>query len=455
MKKLSILYIPIILVAIASSCKQLVQIDLPKDELTTEKVFSDSTNANAAIVGIYVRMQGGLNLCSGSLSIYPALSADELYLASATEENGQFFANALLPINNTVGGIWSTAYSFIYDQNACIEGITQSDNIREDQKAELVAEARVIRAFLYFNLVNLYGAVPLVLTTDYDHSRTLSRMPVEVVYDQIISDLLYAKSTLPLTVDQNFRANSDAATALLARVYLYRGNYAAAIEQATEIIESGRYTLAPTPNEVFSAQSTETIWNLLPVNPARATWEGFNFIPSSPTRIPTYVLSEALLDSFDEDDLRASQWVGHSTVNGQIYAYPYKYKMRTSAGQTNVERYVVLRLAEQYLIRSEAAAEMGDIQGSTADINVIRIRAGLLATADGYDREFILNEIAKQRRLELMCEWGHRWYDLKRTGVADAVLSNVKPNWRPSAELFPIPQTQINRNPFLSQNTGY
>ncbi|MGY0039312.1 RagB/SusD family nutrient uptake outer membrane protein [Pedobacter sp. NJ-S-72] len=331
-----------------SACKKFIEIDLPKDELTTEKVFADSADANAALVGIYARMHSGLTFGSGLLTIYPGMSSDEL-LQTASDDNRQFYSNTLLPTNSTVGGIWSAGYSYIYTQNACIEGVANSHTLTDSQKAVFTAEARCLRAFIYFYLVNLYGPVPLVLTTDYNTSRTLPRASEEAVYKQIVEDLTYAKSVLPLKIDGNTRVNKDVATALLARVYLFRGNYTGAITEANSLIESNRYGIAATPNDVFLPESTETIWGLLPVSPSRATWEGFNLIPSSSSRVPAYIISDDLFNAFDVNDLRKIQWIRFNTVNGVKYPYPYKYKMRV-AGSTTLENYVMLRFTEQYLI---------------------------------------------------------------------------------------------------------
>jgi hypothetical protein len=114
----------------------------------------------------------------------------------------------------------------------------------------------------------------------------------------------------------------------------------------------------------------------------------------------------------------------------------------------------VLRLAEQYLIRAEARTQQNNIAGAQADVNVIRHRAGLGDTPAN-DKESLLTAIDQERKHELFNEWGHRWLDLKRTGRADAVLSAIKPQWKPTAVLFPIPESEIINNPALKQNPGY
>ena len=114
----------------------------------------------------------------------------------------------------------------------------------------------------------------------------------------------------------------------------------------------------------------------------------------------------------------------------------------------------MFRLAEQYLIRAEARAEQGDLTGAATDLNAIRSRAGLGATTAS-NQINLLAAILHERQVELCFEEGFRWFDLKRTGTIDAVLGTVKPTYKPYAALYPIPFTQTQLNPFLTQNPGY
>lgn len=118
------------------------------------------------------------------------------------------------------------------------------------------------------------------------------------------------------------------------------------------------------------------------------------------------------------------------------------------------EHYVVLRLAEQYLTRAEARAHLNNIPGAIDDLNLVRARAGLTGT-DGNDQSSLVTDIFNERRLELFCEWGHRWFDMKRLGLADNILSPIKSDWQPTDTLYPIPFAELQSNPFLKQNAGY
>ncbi|MDM8174107.1 RagB/SusD family nutrient uptake outer membrane protein [Olivibacter sp. 47] len=453
--KNSLSYVIVPFILIFTSCQKFVEIDLPKNQIATAYVFEDSVNTNAAIAGIYVDMLQAFNLgfSSGGITAFTGLSSDELY-HTANNQNQEFYAVNILPTNTTNLNLWTSAYKFIYEANACIEGIRNSNTLPENQKNLFLGEALTIRAFLYFNLTNLYGAVPLILTTDYGKNRLLSRTDEHEVYSQLIADLQSAKSLLPKTSNyNNTRAGHYAASALLARAYLYTKNYDAAREEASYVINSQRYAIEADLDDVFKVGSKEILWGFAPVYPGRETWEGYYFVPTSTTAVPTYVITDELLNSFDDNDLRKHNWMRINTNSGTDYPIPYKYKL--NAMQTSVsERYSVLRLAEQYLIRAEAYAYLNEISPAEDDVNIIKGRAGLLPVS-GNIQSGLIDLIQQERRREMMCEWGHRWFDLKRTGLIDETLAPIKPNWRPTARLFPIPQTEIDNNPNLSQNNGY
>jgi len=164
-------------------------------------------------------------------------------------------------------------------------------------------------------------------------------------------------------------------------------------------------------------------------------------------------LSQELISSFENGDNRMNQWTVSYALNGTNYSVAYKYKNLSSTASPT-EDYMVIRLAELYLIRAEALAHTGNFTGAMADVNLIRQRAGLLPAA-AISQTDVLVAIMKERRIELFCEWGNRWFDLNRTGTINTVLSAEKTGWKPTSSLFPIPITELQSNPFLTQNPGY
>ena len=245
------------------------------------------------------------------------------------------------------------------------------------------------------------------------------------------------------------------ASALLARVYLYRQQWQDAYNAANTVISSGQYSLVTDLNQVFLDGSTEAIWQLPATGPNQVTAEAYNFIPQTSGTVPPFPLNTWLINAFEPGDLRMQDWLGQVSVGGQTFYYPYKYKNVLTSSPTT-EDYMILRLAEQYLIRAEASAELGNGVAALADVNTVRARAGLAAsTADPSSQPAVLNAVMHERQVELFTEWGSRWYDLKRTGLAATVLSTEKTGWNINAALYPVPLLQLQDDVNLKQNPGY
>ncbi len=440
------------------SCRKFLEIPAPKNQLFNSAVFTDSTDAADAVIGIYINMMQAfsLNICSGGLTLYPGLSADELFPTTNVPDITDFYRNEIAVTNNlNSSSLWANAYNILYQANACLEGLTEG-NLPDGVKNQLIGEVKFTRAFILFNLTNLYGPIPLVLTTDYHKNEELPRTSTDSVYAQIITDLTNARNLMSASYPTagRFRPNRFTAIALLSKVYLYQKDWANAEKNATEVIEAGVYNLNPNLNNVFLSGSSETIWGLSSVFPGLETWEGYFFIPARSNTIPPYIISDTLLNVFEKGDERRLKWIHKTTVNGTDYYYPYKYKLGYDGLSIPLEDYVVLRLADQYLIRAEARAEQNNLSGAASDLNLIRNRAGL-QNANPPDQESMLSAVLHERQVEFFCEWGNRWFDIKRAGKANDVLSSIKPGWNSNDTLYPIPQTELNSNPFLTQNPGY
>lgn len=296
----------------------------------------------------------------------------------------------------------------------------------------------------------------MVTSTDYHKNQILPRSPLDSVYAQIINDLKDTQNLLSANYPTagRFRPNRFTASALLAKVYLYQKNWVEAEKNATEVIDAGIYSLETDLNNVFLTGSNETIWKLSSVIAGLETWEGYFFVPVISNTTPPYIITNNLLNTFENGDERRQKWLNKNTVNGNDYCYPYKYKLGYDGLSTPLEDYVVFRLSEQYLIRAEARAQQGNLSAAITDLNLIRNRAGLQNTIST-DQASLLSDIQHERQVELFCEWGNRWFDLKRTEKATEVLSLTKPGWQANDTLYPIPQTELNSNPFLTQNSGY
>jgi len=436
-----------------TGCKKFVDVGQPKNQLLSSEVFADSTDASGAVVGIYISaISGTLSINSGGQTLYPGLSADELVPTGNSTSIIQFYNNNILTDNNSNNGLWVAAYNYIYAANACLEGISNSSGISNTAKIKISAEARYIRGYEYFALLNIYGGVPLVTGTDYKTTDLLPRSSVSEIYNEIIADLQFAELNLGTNTGSNDRPNSLTASAVLAKVYLYLAKYNEALAEASKVISSNNYALEMNLNNVFLAGSSEIIWQFdLPFN--KYNWEGQTFVPSSSKAVPKYVLTGDLYNSFESGDQRLANWTKTNLVATKSYTYPFKYKNNALSVLVS-ENYVLIRLAELYLIRAEAEINTGDLNGGMNDINLIRNRAGLsgIPTTTSVAA---LAAVQNERRHELFCEGGNRWFDLKRWNMATSILSVEKTTWNANAQLYPIPIYQINTNAALIQNPGY
>jgi hypothetical protein len=437
-----------------SSCKSFVEVPSPINQLNINNVFTDDKTATAAIVGIYSDMEYSLPI-STYLTVLAGLSADELTYTLGEKSYLEFVNNTYLPNNRYAAAVWAI-YLNVYEANSCIQGIQNSRGLSPNTKNQLLGEALFSRAFCYFYLVNLFGDVPLVTSTDYRVTDTISRTPATKVYQQIIADLIKAQTLLSSNypTDQRVRPNLWTATALLSRAYLYTNKWTDAESQATSIIKSGSYSLPDSLQTVFQNNSNETIWQLMPVNPYINTQEAIYFIPSSTTQIPAYPLTTDLVNAFEPGDKRISAWTGNNVIGSQVFYYPNKYSV--AGGSPATEYHIIFRLAEQYLIRAEARMQRGNITGAIKDLNIVRSRTGLNPLPTPQTQAKAATAIQHERRIELFAELGHRWLDLKRTATVDPVIGTLKPStWVPTAALWPVPQDQRSANPSLTQNKGY
>jgi starch-binding outer membrane protein, SusD/RagB family len=461
MKTSTLKYFILFAFTIFTGCAKFVTIDPPSTQLITATVFTNDATATAAVVGIYSNMMDvTIGLFGGGLTLDCGLSADEFQNYSFSTDQSELATNNLKATNGLIKQLWGQGYQYIYAANAIIEGLSKANGVSTEVSRELEGEAKFIRATSYFYLVNLWGAVPLVLQTSYTINDSMSRTDPSTIYAQIIQDLLDAQGSLlpdySVGGGERIRPNQSAAGALLARVYLYIHNWQGAIDQSTAIINNtSLYNLQSDLTQVFLADNTEAIWQLQPVTPGVNTWEGNYFILSNgPSSSPAQItLSSGLVQSFEPGDNRFLSWINIDTTNGQNNYYPFKYKVKT--GTTNTEYETVLRLAELYLIRAEAALNLNNIIAAISDLNIIRERAGLPDLPTSLSQTECINAVAQERRIELFAEWGHRWLDLKRTNQATLVLEPVKSSWQANDTLYPIAQSEIQNDTKLSQNPGY
>ena len=437
------------------SCKRYVDIPAAPSQLSPDAAYATDASATGAALAMY-----SYYLTTNSISYFNtcgSLAADDLQYTGTTTAVTEFSASQVTTANsNLVNYLWTYPYSVVREANQVIIGVNKSTGVTAATKSQLTGEAKFFRAFYLFNMVNYFGPVPLPLNDVELDNALLPRSDTATVYAQIIADLKDAETLLPGAYATTFRAraNKYAAAALLARAYLYKKDYVNAEAEATKVIGATdvSYSL-PLDSLAFVNTSPEIILQF-------ATLYGFSqfggyYRTSSATAAPSYTLNPVIANAFEAGDTRRRDWVDSVTVGSTKYYKIRKYKLVTATAGNEYD--VILRLAEQYLIRAEARAQQNNNSCAQADINAIRTRAGL-GNTPATTQAALLAAIAQERKVELFGEMSHRWFDLKRTGQAHNVLSAIsgKQPWAGDYQLlYPIPLAEIQADPVLQQNPGY
>lgn len=375
--------------------------------------------------------------------------------------------------SGSFGAMWANWYKAIGRATYAIQYTESYGLTDESYKNRLIGEAQFLRAFHYFYLVRGWGDVPL------QHVDLTARAPKADVYAFIEQDLLEAIDKLPLKTEYASadlgRATKGAAQALLAKVYLYEGKWQQAYDMANTVIASGQYGLEAdyaTLWRVETENGTESIFEVqargevvahgvqqyTQTQGARGT-SGWGWGFNTP--------SQNLLDAYNAegDAIRRDATIifaGETLYDGREVSsavenpmYNEKAYSSANAGADDADKNIrVLRLAEVYLIKAEAANELGNTSDALTALNIVRARVSLPAsTAAGGTalRAAIWNE----RRLELAFEHD-RWFDLIRTGQAQAAMTAAGKTFIVGThELFPIPYDQLIQTPGMAQNPGY
>jgi len=437
-------------------CDSFVEVEVPDSQLASPIVFEDRNTATAALTDVYSKMRdnGMMSGTKTGLSYTLGLYADELdYYSPSGQDGFLYHSNGLLPTSSAIAALWNSAYSQIYGANAVIYGVENSVSLQQSDRNQLKGEALFIRAMLHFHLANLFGSIPYIAGTDYSANSKALKISEAQVYERAKADLETASVLLSeqYAAADRTRANRFAAQALLSRICLYAGNWAEAANSASAVLnQTGTYSLDASLSDTFLIQSPATILQFSPqvasVNTKEAVTFTFTENPSD------NALSSQTVSSFEHGDLRRDLWVARVEGNGSTYYHASKY---TPYRGLQTEFSKVLRLSEIYLIRAEARARQGEITSAVEDLNTIRRKAGLPDT-EAATQQQIIDAVMHERETELFTEFGHRFFDLKRTGKLDITLGASKPGWDSKDRLFPLPLPELQLNPNLQpQNSGF
>lgn len=454
MKRNSLKYIVMLTVVLIIGCDGFLDVDIPKDQLNTQKVFTDDRTATSALTNVYSNMRkaGFLSGSANGVGYLLGSYTDETEAMAAESNDFKSFYDGTVTGNNAaVAGLWTSTYKQIYIVNNVMEGLEASQGVSENVKNRLYGEALAVRGLLHFYLAQTFGDIPYVKTTDYEVNRKIYKTSVEEAVKLAIADLTEAETL----VDENYpssekvRINKAVVRALLARMYLYTENWLLARQYAEMVMGEPLYDMEPL-EQVFLKNSKSAIWQFKPELDGRNTAEAESYIFE--TLPPKYVRASLFLTgSFESGDLRKDMWLHF--VEGSENAHAYKYRIKGNSTPSK-EYSVIIRLEEMYLIAAEAAGELGDMETCTSLLNSLRNRAGL-ASIVVTDKTSAVNAVFKERKAELFCEFGHRFYDLKRRNKLGDLLSS-KPFWREHLKRLPLPENELslNRN-LLPQNQGY
>ena len=519
MKKIVCFLITIFLLA---SCSDDFITLNPPSSLSSEGFYKTETDMNQAVLSAYQRLRELYNQQYVRLGEIRSDNTTYSWLAGnpANERGVDEFVSPLLPENGFLLSTWNNSYNLILRCNLVIDKIGDIDFTDNNKKAQFEGEAKFLRALMYFYLNRIFGGTgtngellgPIKVDKEISQNEAyeLLRVPLQEVYDLIISDLTFAEANLPESYSGTDvgRVAKGGATGLLGKVYmtmagypLNRGNeyYGKAIEQFRKITNNSRYVLEPTYNALFDVSNKNTKESLFEVQykkgaPGGATgspWNN-NFAPRFSDKevvligdkggenAPTQNMSEA----YETGDPRKyvsmrDGWINAKTGAFENDKYVCKYYDVSSSGSDNGNNWIELRLADIYLLYAEALVRTGgDKQEAINYVNKIRERArntpgdpaieapaGLLKnleTSNFASDEALLLAIENERRVELAFE-NHRWFDLVRTGRAEAVMvasqkADGYPDftWSNNALAYPIPLTVMQSNPMkIIQNSGY
>ena len=396
------------------------------------------------------------------------------------------------PLTSQVGNIFRQSYISINRANAVIQHVPRivMDTTR---RAQIVAEAKALRALNYFNLVQYYGDVPLRLPGD--ESVALPRTSADKLYERIIQDLIEAEAGAARTYSSqdmlHGRFTKGGCNALLARVHLTQRNWSAAQEASRKVITSGIYSLLTDFNSAFPADNK--VESVFEVEYAGLSQDGGNTVPDLvlPSPPATYSFPKFMLPTSElisqADSNRDARWKNSGPVaGGRSYGsylrgtssnaadqgfFAYKWRGNPN-GFNSADNNSIIRYADVLLMYAEAANEIGGPSDDVLEkLNAVRVRARLpaldLSFSQTADKASMRKEIELQRRLELAFE-GQRWPDLLRyarheladpsvdhTVTALDVIAQQKGSPDVNYLYFPLPQSEINNNPKLTQTKGF
>ena len=465
-----------ILTLFNASCDDFLNQD-PISHNSVSGFYKTQADIEQGVIGAYNALQS-YEQYGANFIYFMEVRSDNTYTESITTSGGIYGDFDMFRVNttNTILDLtWTGCYKGIQRCNLVLDNIDQV-SMDETLKNQYRGEMLFIRALTYFNLVRIWGDVPLVVNAVEDPFDAFNfvRTSSAEVYVQIVEDLNEASNLLLQEVPDNRKGaiTAGAANTLLGKVYLTLKDYSNAITVLKKVIDSNVYVLLNDYADVFNVlnkNSKESIFEIQYSKDILGQGSRFAniFAPKSSTEITDGVglalgdntPSDDLCEKYEEGDLRKEVSIGQIS-DGRVYCK--KFVSTPVLPNQSDANFIVLRYADVYLMYAEALNEIG--YQSTGDafkyLNEIRKRAGLkVYTSDELiNQESFREAVWNERRFELAFE-NHRWFDLLRTGKAIEVMNSLKDVEfvvEPYHLVFPIPQSQIDAAPDkMTQNEGY
>lgn len=455
-----------------------IAVDDPSDTIT----YKSASEVEAALAGVYADFRN--EYFELDYFVNGDAQSDDSYAGADNPANFQIDEYNINATNSNVSRDWGYLYSTIGKANEVINNVGELPDtiLSPTRKAEIKGEASFIRAYLYFQLVQLWGDVPLQLLQISTVSAALlptiypimfpERSPQEVVYEQIITDLEYSLGTVKPTAANKGFVTTGAVNAVLAKVYATKvpHDWDKVLQYCNAVI-AGPYDLLDEYDWLWDNQHENSAESIFEINyegtSSSGNWGASMFYGVDWKKFNTP--SNDLVKAFDQegDVIRKNSSIVFKDVSGlwsdsywpqTNFPFINKYRIVSSPSPQN---YIFIRLADIILLKAEALNENDNISGAAELVDMIRDRVNLPQTTAA-TKETMRLAIEKERRLELAFE-GHRWFDLKRTGRAIEVINSVTgPGGEPlgyalteSKLLWPIPQAELDNNTKLVQNPGY
>ncbi|MDG4715869.1 RagB/SusD family nutrient uptake outer membrane protein [Winogradskyella marincola] len=483
-KKIPVL---VLLILVYLSCTDDFVDRNPVYSIDSENYFNSEDDFNNGLIAAYDLLQSTyINNIMGEIVSDNTLCGGE----SATDVIGYQQIDDMIhtPVNDQVQNLWNWMFAGVNRANYLLEF---QNNVDFEGKDIIIAEARFLRAYYYFELVKWFGPVPLKETRfQLGDETTIPRSPVEDVYALIEADLIYASNTLSYTAPQVGRATKGSAQALLGKAYVYQEKFSQAAIVLDDLIQDGPYDLIADYDTIFENEQENGVESVFEVQYTDAEGAGFGCLQCSEGNIavgfngirnyngPLFdsgfsfnIPTEEAYLAYEEDDLRRDvailnieTWAAQTGATyGTGYEHTGYYNRKYIARQgdlntgdqnlTNPNNYRAIRFADVLLLAAEAY-NRGGLSDVTAQQYLNRVRNRAFGDTDheiSATGATLTTAILNERRLELMGE-GHRFFDLVRTGNGSVIPGFVDGKH----EVFPIPLEEIQfSNGNWQQNPGY